>query len=34
MVSMSEQIVVVSIDTTDLVRFPLLFFASAIWVVA
>jgi hypothetical protein len=34
MVSMSEQIVVVSIDTTDLVRFPLLFFTSAIWVAA
>jgi hypothetical protein len=27
-------VVVVSVDTVDLVRFPLLFFASAIWVVA
>jgi hypothetical protein len=34
MVSTSELIVVVSVDTADLVRFPLLFFASAIWVAA
>jgi hypothetical protein len=31
---MSELTVVVSVDTADLVRFPLLFFASAIWVAA
>jgi hypothetical protein len=31
MVSTSELFVVVSTDTTDLVRFPLLFFASATW---
>jgi hypothetical protein len=31
---MSELIVVVSADTVDLVRFPLLFLASAIWVAA
>jgi ABC-type uncharacterized transport system permease subunit len=30
MVSTSKLVVVVSADTTDLVRFPLLFFASAI----
>jgi hypothetical protein len=29
---MSELIVVVSADTADLVRFPLLFFAFAMWV--
>jgi hypothetical protein len=34
MVSMSEVIVVVSVDTADLVRFPLLFLDSTIWVVA
>jgi hypothetical protein len=34
MVSTSELIVVVSADTVDLVRFPLLFFASVTWVVA
>jgi hypothetical protein len=34
MVSTSELTVVVFANTTDLVRFPLLFFASAIWVVA
>jgi hypothetical protein len=34
MVSMSELTVVVSVDTADLVRFPLLFFASPIWVAA
>jgi hypothetical protein len=32
MASMSELIVVVFADTVDLVRFPLLFFASATWV--
>jgi hypothetical protein len=32
MVSMSELFEVVSVDTADLVRFPLLFFASACWV--
>jgi hypothetical protein len=31
---MSELAVVVSADTADMVHFPLLFFASAIWVVA
>jgi hypothetical protein len=34
MVSMLELIVVVSPDTADLVLFPLLFLASAIWVAA
>jgi hypothetical protein len=34
MVSTWELTVVVSADTTDLVRFPLLFFTSAIWVAA
>jgi hypothetical protein len=34
MVSTSELVVVVSADTADLVRFPLLFFTSAIWVAA
>jgi hypothetical protein len=34
MVSTSELILVVSADTADLVRFPLLFFASATWAVA
>jgi hypothetical protein len=34
MVSTSELTVVVSADTADLVRFPLLFFASATWVAA
>jgi hypothetical protein len=34
MVSMSELAVMVSADTADLVRFPLLFFTSAIWVAA
>jgi hypothetical protein len=34
MVSTSELFEVVSPDTTDLVRFPLLFFASASWVAA
>jgi hypothetical protein len=29
---MSELFEVVSVDTADLVRFPLLFFASACWV--
>jgi hypothetical protein len=32
--STSELFVVVSADNADLVRFPLFFFASAIWVVA
>jgi hypothetical protein len=34
MVSTSKLLVVVSADTTDIVRFPLLFFASAAWVAA
>jgi hypothetical protein len=34
MVSTSELFVVVSTDTADLVRFPLLFFASATWAAA
>jgi hypothetical protein len=34
MVSTSELRVVVSTDTADLVRLPLLFFASATWVAA
>jgi hypothetical protein len=34
MVSTSELVMVVSTDTADLVRFPLLFFASATWVAA
>jgi hypothetical protein len=34
MVSTSELFEVVSVNTTDLVRFPLLFFASASWVAA
>jgi hypothetical protein len=35
MVSTSElEVVVVSADAADLLRFPLLFFASAIWIAA
>jgi hypothetical protein len=34
MVSTSELFVVVSADTANLVRFPLLFFTSATWVAA
>jgi hypothetical protein len=34
MVSTSELAMVVSVDNVDLVHFPLLFFASAIWVAA
>jgi hypothetical protein len=34
MVSTSELAVVVSVDTANLVHFPLLFFSSVIWVAA